>query len=840
MVNPFCTLIDISMGDALLNTMDERNSNIELVISSSSEKETSYLCADNSLINLENLNTLEDKGIDLALNKSTEIIVNSEPKDYDTSEGNSTPTIKNQIIVEIDTQVSDESKKQLPNGVSGSLLNQPAYRTVIQELLHLKEQIAVLKSEINKLEAENQRLEADRSHDIYLVQLETLEKTIGQQQNELQQAKKQAEASNRNFTHLKLELEQKIDKLMKLYESATREKEAMVVRYAVSEKEVIDQKKERETLEKRLKETSKEKELLLGKLKNLTADKTRVSQMLDSKCHESTTFQKENEKLKEDLRSREIKIKWTQNKLHMEMDANKEAQASLGKAMQKLQESREECEQIRQDSQAMIRAYQQSQENKTQTLDQQLKEQQAKLIIERHEWEHEEETRRQLQQEIENLKKKQEIIINENNTISLKVQSLEKERLEYEQNLSRLKTTMDSQRQEVVDMRAQLAEMEALRVQLQYQLEKLLASQSEVERLRLSNADLQQDMAGCREREAELLDFTQKLTDKNVRLQSEFSATEAKAQQLELELIPLQRQITELESRLTALTTSLQQERQQRQGESQLLARHLAEKTQRADVLAQQLEDQQGENQVLKRKQAAALKVKSFTPITAAEWFWELSTISGQPDYIKDELTRELQQSRKRLEAYEASSCTNSLGHDSRTSSCSSLNTVEAAFAPYIANATDSSGLGQPSPPIEPDRQALIERIVKLQRANARKTEKLEFLEEHSRQLVTELQKKSHIILSYIMREQDGALSSNSMDQNKAEVTKHGGIMASVYSSKPVDNSMTLELSLEINRKLQAVLEDILLKNITLKENIDTLGSEIARLTSGMASDVQS
>jgi hypothetical protein len=35
-------------------------------------------------------------------------------------------------------------------------------------------------------------------------------------------------------------------------------------------------------------------------------------------------------------------------------------------------------------------------------------------------------------------------------------------------------------------------------------------------------------MAGCREREAELLDFTQKLTEKNVRLQLEFSTTEAK------------------------------------------------------------------------------------------------------------------------------------------------------------------------------------------------------------------------------------------------------------------------------------------------------------------------
>jgi hypothetical protein len=41
--------------------------------------------------------------------------------------------------------------------------------------------------------------------------------------------------------------------------------------------------------------------------------------------------------------------------------------------------------------------------------------------------------------------------------------------------------------------------------------------------------------------------------------------------------------------------------------------------------------------------------------------------------------------------------------------------------------------------------------------------------------------------------------------------------MASVYGSRALDNNMTLELSLEINRKLQSVLEDMLLKNITLK-----------------------
>ncbi len=41
--------------------------------------------------------------------------------------------------------------------------------------------------------------------------------------------------------------------------------------------------------------------------------------------------------------------------------------------------------------------------------------------------------------------------------------------------------------------------------------------------------------------------------------------------------------------------------------------------------------------------------------------------------------------------------------------------------------------------------------------------------------------------------------------------------MASLYSSKQSDSGITLELSLEINQKLQAVLEDTLLKNITLK-----------------------
>lgn len=68
-----------------------------------------------------------------------------------------------------------------------------------------------------------------------------------------------------------------------------------------------------------------------------------------------------------------------------------------------------------------------------------------------------------------------------------------------------------------------------------------------------------------------------------------------------------------------------------------------------------------------------------------------------------------------------------------------------------------------------------------------------------------------------MLREESGALSSEASDFNKANLSKRGGIMASLYTSHPADSGLTLDLSLEINRKLQAVLEDTLLKNITLK-----------------------
>jgi predicted RNase H-like nuclease (RuvC/YqgF family) len=69
--------------------------------------------------------------------------------------------------------------------------------------------------------------------------------------------------------------------------------------------------------------------------------------------------------------------------------------------------------------------------------------------------------------------------------------------------------------------------------------------------------------------------------------------------------------------------------------------------------------------------------------------------------------------------------------------------------------------------PVIPDQQLLIERIVKLQRTLAKKQDKIDFLQEHVKQLVESLQKKSKIIQCYAMEQDIESLASNLSEQNK-------------------------------------------------------------------------
>ncbi|XP_034245355.1 coiled-coil domain-containing protein 186 isoform X2 [Thrips palmi] len=676
-------------------------------------------------------------------------------------------------------------KKQKENGVNG--IDTPAEEDspAHESHLTLAEFIQSLQYQLSKF-----KLASEKFRDDHYTEVQGLERALAYERSRLEL---QESTATQTITQLKTDLEKKTQ----LYEAANKDKEGMVVKYAMSEKSVITVRKDLELAERRLREANKARDLLSDRLKTVQSEKEKANNALETKGQEFSIVNRENQRLKEDL-------KWTQNKLKMESESKKEAEQRITDLIRKLEEARLEAEQSHKDAQNAIKSFQVSEENKAVSLDHQLREQHAKLILERHGRADTEVTLKQMQAEVDSLKAKQQALISENNQLSLKVQTLEKDRLDGDQRLSRLKQESDKHHQEVADLREKLVGMESLRAQLQHNEDQLSTCRNEMERLRQTNVELQQDAAACREREAELLDFTQKLTEKNVRLQSEFSALEAKAQMLEGEQQPLTRRLTEAETKVQSLTKGLEEEQKLRQEENSILARHLAESTHRLEQTQQQLEDSQGEIEVLKRKHAASIR----------------------------ELTREIQQSRKRQEiaensassSHHSSNSSTSIAQGSRTSSSSSINTVcEPSPSPILPPIVFPNGQ-------EPDKHVLIERLVKLQKENAKKAEKLDFMEEHAQVLVSELQKKTRLIQNFVMKMPAGALSSESMDQNKADLAKKSGIMASMYGSK-TDETMSAELSMEINRKLQAVLEDTLLKNITLKENIDTLGAEIARLS---------
>merc|ERR1740128_332894 len=453
-------------------------------------------------------------------------------------------------------------------------------------------------------------------------------------------------------------------------------------------------------------------------------------------------------------------------------------------------------------------------------------------------------------EELETLRKKHKHLLEENNELSIKVQAGEKARLSYESTLSSLKETVNQQKAEIVDLYAKCAELESVKIQFDREAEKCTAKDAEVTRLRAESVEMQADMTACRSKEAELLDFTQKLTDKNVILQSEFSNMQVRANTLEEEHTRLVTSLAKAETRITELQTELSSSTGNLSEQVSSLTAELRAKTGEALQAVEAAVDAKNEVEVMKRQHTARVR----------------------------ELTKELNATKKRGGDREPSPGVLSQG--SRSSSSASLHNKEAlspgllkasspSLRPLAVTTSSPTTAAAGSPAVSPrnngvehhsrkissdmnrnqfdsgsggpDSQMLIEKIVKLQRACARRQEKLDFLEEHVEQLVGEVKKKNKIIQNYVLSLQPGALVSEQSDIHKhtlnillndeAVIGQQGGIMSSVYGSKVTDSGMTFELSLEMNKKLQAVLEETLLKNITLKENMNTLGTEIAKIS---------
>ncbi|XP_008275796.1 uncharacterized protein C10orf118 homolog [Stegastes partitus] len=683
-----------------------------------------------------------------------------------------------------------------------------AIQRLLEENKRHQELILGICSEKDNMKVElKKRAETEKQH------MATIKKLEGRVEELLKEVKEsrdklihQDQAAKAALQHMQKETTYRLEQVNKKCDEARQEKEAMVMKYVRGEKEALDLRRDKESLEKRLREASKEVDRQALRGNQLAQEKGRLQQLYDAKEGEVGRFTREVEKLKEEINSHLIKVKWAQNKLKSEADAHKETKDKLRETTSKLAQAKEETEQIRKNCQDMIRTYQESEELKSNELDAKLRETKGELEKNRQEQTDQLEVHRVKAKELEDLKRSYKESMDELETLRTKLKCLEDERPRWEDELSKYREIINRQKAEIGRQREKLEEVTALQEQHQRDEQELTSLREEVDGLTNQMADLHRDVQGSREREAELLGFTEKLSSKNAQLQSESNALQSQLDQLTSRFTEHQAKLEETNRQLEDKSRQLKQEEVLRQQEVQGLQEERAALQAEVAQLKTRVDELRDELVTQKRKQAANIK----------------------------DLTKQLTQARKRLEQVENGGCdrdASSMG--SRSSSSGSLNARHGGSGSVEERSPES----QSGPSVvvvdsfpEVDKAVLVERIVRLQKALARKQEKIEFMEDHIKQLVEEIRKKTKIIQSYVLREESGALSSEASDINKAHLSRRGGIMASLYTSHPADSGLTLDLSLEINRKLQAVLEDTLLKNITLKENLQTLGAEIERL----------
>uniref|UniRef100_A0A665VIF2 Uncharacterized protein n=1 Tax=Echeneis naucrates TaxID=173247 RepID=A0A665VIF2_ECHNA len=659
-----------------------------------------------------------------------------------------------------------------------------AIQRLLEENKRHQELILGICSEKDNMKEDlKKRAETEKQH---MATIKKLEGRVEELLKELRESRErlihQDQAAKAALQQMQKEMAYRLEQANKKCDEARQEKEAMVMKYVRGEKEALDLRRDKEGLEKRLREATKEVDRQALRGNQLAQEKGRLQQLYDAKEGELSRSTREVEKLKEEVNSHLIKVKWAQNKLKSEADAHKETKDKLRETTSKLAQAKEETEQIRKNCQDMIRTYQESEELKSNELDAKLRETKGELEKHKQEQTDQLEVHRVKAKELEDLKRSYKEGMDELSTLRTKLKCLEDERPRWEDELTKYREIINRQKAEIGRQRDKLEEITSLQEQHERDKQEITSLREEVDGQTNQMADLQRDVQGSREREAELLGFTEKLSSKNAQLQSESNALQSQLDQLTSILISLplrheevlrQQEVQSLQETQTALQTEVTQ-------------------------LKTRVEELRDELVTQKRKQAANIK----------------------------DLTKQLTQARKRLEQVENGGCdrdASSMG--SRSSSSGSLNARHGGSSGVEERSPES----QSGPSVvvvdsfpEVDKAVLVERIVRLQKALARKQEKIEFMEDHIKQLVEEIRKKTKIIQSYVLREESGALSSEASDINKAHLSRRGGIMASLYTSHPADSGLTLDLSLEINRKLQAVLEDTLLKNITLKVDPQT------------------
>jgi hypothetical protein len=652
-------------------------------------------------------------------------------------------------------------------------------------------------------------------------------------QEQLETEREQAEAKRAG---LEKELALRVDQVTTMYENVQREKDSLVGKVAAVEAEAKSLREQLASSQESCAAAVGESERLQSVVKKQKTELAKLqatSQQQESKLSEQS---KEVARLKEEVSSVNMRVRWAQNKLKAETDAHKETKAQLTATTKRLNQAREEGEQIRSDLKTMITQYQESEEMRSNSLDVKLRETEKELKAHEQEIADQQELHTLTVKELELAKAAHSIAVTECQQLKTKMSEQSVHLAEVRSELDELRSEVKVLKEAKSKLTSALSNLEQINQSMAGVKQKLVTLKEMYTQLQRSYQHLEKDLARRKDREEELLSLTEKLSSANAELQAARSSWETKEVSLTEEVTAQRASLSQaLEARRKA-EGELAELREDSSSQIAHLVESMEQKSKAVEQLTMSLEDEREQIKALKRKHTSNTK----------------------------DLQRQIAHCKRRMEQLESQvppdrepPATLPITEGSRASSHSSIDalppsTLLTHHHPHRASSppedgelsvqhseralSDGGGSGGRimfQGVLDQEKRVLVEKICSLKRDMARYEERVEFFESHSHQLTEDIQRKSKIIQDFIMREQTGALAPPSSDEHKVRHSRRHGIMASVFSgARPHTSDVNLDLSVEMNRKMQSVLEDTLLKNITLKESIDTLGQEIQRLSS--------
>ena len=634
---------------------------------------------------------------------------------------------------------------------------------------------------------------------------------------------------------LKCNLLGKLEQLVKSRDAAKKDLESMVIKFAMSEKSVIDAKKAQTTAESKLRDIMRDRDSLLARIKSLTSDKNSLISALDRKLLDHANSVKEVDKLTHELRDTEAKLKQASSKLSTALEAQqdyKEQLKSLNQVLHILKEELETCK------------------INTAALDKQMRDQSSDQDDNCPRSGSATPTRSSAIVESASIGNGiPEIIVTSSEPVRRpssceQCPRLDSDVADLRDKLTCATNSLEEERSRTSRLQGELEEVKkCTEKSFQEKSSKIDGLQETIKCLEGELSELRCECEMLRSRENELTDLCENLRDKLTKSQLEHEHCQEKIrshletiERKTVELEDEKKRVNQLEENLKEMTSSSQLVKKNYECKIQSM-------TNQVQSLNSKIEELENDKRIISKKHSNSLKELQKELSIARRKLMDMDAANPTSNHHSDQ---QQQQQQQHTAPVSSPNCTSGATNAtiSRSSSSTSMDAVSQANSQSSKDQRSNgfcridgeSTIEVPNNVLnELDKHKLVERILKLQKILAKRSEKMDFLEDNNHQLVEELKRKTRLIQHYLLREESGALTTNAMDVNKVskmrsirmaidvsssfqrELLKRGSTVMSSLFKDSMESEMTLELSLEINRKLQAVLEDTILKNITLK-----------------------